>query len=86
MHLIVGGWQFPNGQPSIYQGNQTYGFSCLAFETGRTYIFFNFKQWHYNNNIIADRPELEQEIIIAVTESNKEVKKGISVDISIAQQ
>ena len=27
---------FPNGQPSIYQGNQIYGFSCPAFETGTT--------------------------------------------------
>ena len=27
---------FPNGQLSIYQSNQIYGFSCPAFETGTT--------------------------------------------------
>ena len=28
---------FPSGEPSIYQGNQIYGFSCPAFETGTTW-------------------------------------------------
>ena len=38
VHFIVA-LGFPNGQPSIYQGNQIYGFSCPAFETGSTWIF-----------------------------------------------
>ena len=48
MHLIVGG--FPNRQPNIYQDNHIYGFSCPAFETGITWIFFNIKQCNSNNN------------------------------------
>ena len=31
---------FPNGQSSIYQGSETYGFSCQAFETGTTWNFY----------------------------------------------
>ena len=55
------------GKPNIYQGNQIYGFTWPAFETVKTWNFFNFKHclmtstlsfaisltWHITSLIVA---------------------------------
>ena len=40
--------RFPNGQASIYQGNQIYGFNCPAFETFKSH---SLTDW-VNNRLI----------------------------------